>query len=177
MEIKGTTIVGVRRNGKTVIGGDSQATLGDMIFKNDVVKVRKIYDGKIIVGFAGTVSDAFRLFRKVEELLNKFSGNLHRTVAEIAKMFQSGEVSFKLEAVLMIASKDAMYLVMGDGNVVAPTTDYVAIGSGSHFALGAADALYKNTELSAREIVQKSLEIAGEYCIYTNDKLHIEEVE
>ncbi len=177
MEIRGTTIVGVRRDGKTVIGGDSQATLGDMIFKNDVVKVRKIYDGKIIVGFAGAVSDAFALFRKVEELLNKYSGNLHRTVAEIAKMFQSGEARMKLEAMLLIASKDAMYLITGDGNVVAPTTNYISIGSGSNFALGAADALYNNTNLSAREIVEKSLGVASEYCIYTNDKFHIEEVE
>ena len=177
MDIKGTTIVAVRRDGKTVIGGDSQATLGDMIFKNDVIKVRKIYGGKIIVGFAGTVSDAFTLFRKVEQFLNKYSGNLNRTVAEVAKIYQSGNGIAKLDAVLIIASKDAMFLIMGDGNVVSPTVDYVSIGSGSNFALGAADALYNNTNLSAKEIVEKSLKVASEYCIYTNDRYHIEEVE
>ena len=176
-QLRGTTIVAVKRNGKTVIGADSQATLGDMVFKNDVIKVRKIYNGKIILGFAGKVSDVFSLFRKIEELLNKFSGNLNRTVAEIAKMYQSGNATANLDAALIIANKDNMYVVMGDGNVVAPTVDYISIGSGSHFALGAADALFNNTKLDARKIVEKSLQIAGEYCIYTNDKLHIEEVE
>lgn len=177
MELRGTTIVAVRKDGKTVIGADSQATLGDMVFKNDVIKVRKIYNGKIIIGFAGKVSDVFALFRKVEELLNKYSGNLNRTVVEVAKMYQSGSSPANLDAALIIASKDNMYVIMGDGNVVAPTVNYISIGSGSHFALGAADALYNNTKLSAREIVEKSLQVAGEYCIYTNDKLHIEEVE
>ena len=177
MEVRGTTIVAVKKDGHTVIGADSQATLGDMIFKNDVIKVRKLYEGKIIVGFAGKVSDAFNMFRKVEELLNKFSGNLNRTVAEVAKMYQSGNVPANLDALLIIANKENIYIVMGDGNVVAPSVNYVSVGSGSKFALGAADALYNNTKLSAREIVEKSLQIAGEYCIYTNDKLHIEEVE
>ena len=127
--------------------------------------------------FAFVVFYAFTLFRKVEEFLNKYSGNLNRTVAEVAKIYQSGNGIAKLDAVLIIASKDAMFLIMGDGNVVSPTVDYVSIGSGSNFALGAADALYNNTNLSAKEIVEKSLKVASEYCIYTNDRYHIEEVE
>lgn len=178
MEMLGTTIVGVRRDGKTVIGGDSQATLGDMIFKNNAIKVRKIYDGKVIVGFAGNVSDAFALFRKLEELLNKFSGNLQRCVVELARHWQSSEgMSRKLEAMLIVANKDLLYVVMGDGNVVEPDDNFISVGSGSVFALGAARALYENTKLSAREIVEKSLKIASEYCIHTNDHLVIEEVE
>jgi len=173
----GTTIIGVRRDGKTVIGGDSQATLGDMIFKSTAVKVRKIYDGKVIVGFAGSVSDAFALFRKVEEGLNKYSGNLQRTVVEVARSWQNSEsMSRKLEAMLLVANKDLMYVVSGDGNVIEPTDDFISIGSGQNFALGAARGLYENTKLSAREIVEKALIVASEYCIYTNNHLVIEEV-
>jgi len=173
----GTTIIGVRRDGKTVIGGDSQATLGDMIFKSTAVKVRKIYDGKVIVGFAGSVSDAFALFRKVEEGLNKYSGNLQRTVVEVARSWQTSEsMSRKLEAMLLVANKDLMYVVSGDGNVIEPTDNFISIGSGQNFALGAARALYENTKLSAREIAEKALLVASEYCIYTNNHLVIEEV-
>lgn len=177
-QLRGTTIVAVRRDGKTVIGGDSQATLGNMILKDSVVKVRKIYDDKVIVGFAGTVSDAFALFRRIEGNLQKFSGNLERAVVEIARDWQSLDSPLrKIEASLLIANKDKLYLVMGDGNIVEPTEGFISIGSGSVYALGATKALLENTKLSAREIVQKSLEIAGQYCIYTNDHLVIEEVE
>ena len=174
----GTTIVGVRRDGKTVIGGDSQATLGDMIFKNKAVKVRKLYDGKVIVGFAGTVSDAFGLFRKLEELLNKFSGNLQRSVVELARHWQSVDGAYrKLEAMLIVANKEHMYVVMGDGNVIEPDDQFISVGSGSVFALGAAKALYENTKLSAKTITEKALGIASEYCIHTNNHFVIEEVE
>lgn len=174
----GTTIVGVKRNGKTAIGGDSQATMGNMILKDSVLKVRKIYDDKVIVGFAGTVSDAFAMFRKIEGNLQKYSGNLERAVVEIAKEWQNVDSPVRrVEASLLIANKDKLYLVMGDGNVVEPTEDFISIGSGSVFALGAAKALLENTDLPAKEIVKKSLLIASQYCIYTNDHLNIEEVE
>jgi len=177
-ELKGTTIIGIRRNGKTVIGGDSQATMGNMILKDSVIKVRKIYEDKVIVGFAGTVSDAFALFRRVEGNLQKFSGNLERAVVEVARDWQNMDSPLrKVEASLLIANKDKLYLVMGDGNIVEPSENFVSIGSGSVFALGAAKALLENTELSARDIVEKSLKIASQYCIYTNNHLIIEEVE
>ena len=177
-KLMGTTIVAVKRNGKTVIGGDSQATLGNMILKDSVLKVRKIYNDKVIVGFAGAVSDAFAMFRRIESNLQKFSGNLERAVVEIAKEWQSVDSMLrKVEASLIIANKDKLYLVMGDGNVLQPTEDFISIGSGSVFALGAAKALIENTDMSARDIVEKSLLIASQYCIYTNDHLNIEEVE
>ncbi len=176
--LRGTTIVAVKRNGKTVIGGDSQATLGNMILKDSVVKVRKIFEGKVIVGFAGNVSEAFALFHKIEGNLQKFSGNLERAVVEIARDWQTIDAPLRrVEAQLIIANKDKLYLVMGDGNIVQPAEDFISIGSGSVFALGAANALVDNTKLSAREIVEKSLKIASKYCIYTNDHFVIEEVE
>ncbi len=163
-QLKGTTIVAVRRNGKTVVGGDSQATLGNMILKDSVLKVRKIYNDKVIVGFAGAVSDAFAMFRKIDSNLQKFSGNLERAVVELTKEWQSVESPLRrVEASLIVGNKDKLC--------------FVSIGSGSVFALGAAKALLENTDLSAREIVEKSLKIAGQYCIYTNDHLNIEEVE
>ena len=174
----GTTIVAVKRNGKTVIGGDSQATMGNMILKDSVLKVRKIYNDKVIVGFAGTVSDAFAMFRRIEGNLQKYSGNLERAVVEIAKEWQNVDSPVRrVEASILIANKDKLYMVMGDGNVVEPTEDFISIGSGSVFALGAAKALIENTDLDARTIVEKSLLIASQYCIYTNDHFNIEEVE
>ncbi len=177
-QMLGTTIVAVKRDGKTVIGGDSQATLGNMVFKDSVVKVRKIYDDRVLVGFAGVVSDAFALFRRLEGNLHKFSGNLERAVVEIAREWQSVESPIrKLEASLIIANREKMYIIFGDGNVAEPSENFISVGSGSVFALGAAKALLDNTKLSAREIVEKSLGVAGQYCIYTNNHLVIEEVE
>lgn len=177
-QLRGTTIVAVKRDGKTVIGGDSQATLGNMILKDSVLKVRKVFNDKVIVGFAGTVSEAFAMFRKVEGNLEKFSGNLERAVVEIARQWQSIEAPLRtMNASLIIANKDKLYLVMGDGNVVEPEDGILSVGSGSVFALGASKALLENTNLSAREIVEKSLKIASLYCIYTNDHFNIEEVE
>jgi len=177
-QLIGTTIVAVKRNGKTVIGGDSQATLGNMVLKDSVVKVRKIYEDKVVVGFAGTVSDAFALFRRIEGYLQKFSGNLERAVVEVARDWQNIDVPIrKMEASLLIANKDKLYLVMGDGNIVEPSDGFISIGSGSVFALGAVKALLENTQLSAHDIVEKSLKIASQYCIYTNNHFIIEEVE
>lgn len=176
--LEGTTIVAVKKDGKTVIGGDSQATLGNMILKDSVVKVRKVYNYKVIVGFAGTVSEAFAMFRRIDGNLHKFSGNLERAVVEIAREWQSIEAPLRtMNASLIIANKDKLYLVMGDGNVVEPADNILSVGSGSVFALGAAKALTENTELTAREIVEKSLKIASTYCIYTNENFTIEEVE
>ena len=177
-QLIGTTIVAVKRNGKTVIGGDSQATLGNMVLKDSVIKVRKIYEDKVVVGFAGTVSDAFALFRRIEGYLQKFSGNLERAVVEVARDWQNIDVPIrKMEASLLIANKDKLYLVMGDGNIVEPSDGFISIGSGSVYALGAVKALLENTQLSAHDIVEKSLKIASQYCIYTNNHFIIEEVE
>lgn len=176
--LEGTTIVAVKKDGKTVIGGDSQATLGNMILKDSVIKVRKVYNDKVIVGFAGTVSEAFAMFRRIDGNLHKFSGNLERAVVEIAREWQSIEAPLRtMNASLIIANKDKLYLVMGDGNVVEPADNILSVGSGSVYALGAAKALTENTNLSAREIVEKSLKIASTYCIYTNENFTIEEVE
>ena len=176
--LEGTTIVAVKKDGKTVIGGDSQATLGNMILKDSVVKVRKVYNDKVIVGCAGTVSEAVAMFRRIDGNLHKFSGNLERAVVEIAREWQSIEAPLRtMNASLIIANKDKLYLVMGDGNVVEPADNILSVGSGSVYALGAAKALTENTDLSAREIVEKSLKIASTYCIYTNENFTIEEVE
>lgn len=177
--IRGTTIVGVQKDGKTVIGGDSQAQLGEhFIIKDSVVKVRRIYDGSVIVGIAGVVSDAFAMLRKLEDELQKFSGNLQRAVVELESGWQSVDSAFrKLDAHIIVANKDEMYLLTGgDGNVIKPDDGVISIGSGSYFALSAAKALIDNTDLSAREIVEKSLLIASHYCPHTNDHLTIEEV-
>ena len=177
--IRGTTIVGVKRNGKTVIGGDSQAQLGEhFIIKDSVVKVRRIYDGKVIVGIAGVVSDAFAMLRKLESNLQKFSGNLQRAVVELESVWQSVDTAYrKLEAHIIVANDSEMYLLTGgDGNVIKPDDGVISIGSGSYFALAAAKALLDNTDLDARQIVEKSLLIASHYCPHTNSNLTIEEV-
>ncbi len=177
--IRGTTIVGVRRNGKTVIGGDSQAQLGEhFIIKDSVIKVRRIYDDKVIVGFAGNVSDAFAFFREIENALQKFSGNLQRAVVEVGSSWQNPKSAIRrLEAQLIVANATQMYLLTGDGNVIEPDDGIMSIGSGSYFAISAAKALIENTDLSAKDIVKKSLLIASHYCPHTNDHLVIEEVE
>ena len=157
--IRGTTIVGVRRNGKTVIGGDSQAQLGEhFIIKDSVIKVRRIYDDKVIVGFAGNVSDAFAFFREIENALQKFSGNLQRAVVEVGSSWQNPKSAIRrLEAQLIVANATQMYLLTGDGNVIEPDDGIMSIGSGSYFAISAAKALIENTDLSAKDIVKKSL--------------------
>ncbi len=178
MEFKGTTIVAVKRNGKTVFGADSQATMDTMIFKDGVKKLHKIYNDKVLIGFAGAVAQAFAVLRLLEENLNKYSGNLQRALVEMSSGWQNlNAMRGSVEVMMIVADKDDMFIFTGDGMITRPNDDFVSVGSGSKYALGAARALYENTKLSAREIAEKALLIASDYCIYTNDHLFFEEVE
>lgn len=174
--IKGTTICAVKRNGQIAVAGDGQVTQGQsVIMKGNAVKVRRIYDGKIITGFAGTVADAFVLSEKFEEMLQKFSGNLLRSAVEVAQLWRRDNVMRKLEAMMIVADKQNIFLLSGTGDVIEPDDGVCAIGSGGNYALAAAKALLRNTDLSAAEIARRSLEIASEICVYTNGHITVEE--
>ena len=172
----GTTIVTVRRAGKVVVGGDGQVTLGNTVMKGNATKVRKIYGDKVIVGFAGATADAFTLLERFEAMLERHSGQLKRSAVELAKDWLTDRVLRKLEAMLIVADADASLLVSGTGDVIEAQDDLIAIGSGGPYAQSAARALFDNTEMPAREVVEKSLEIAGDICIYTNHSRTIEEI-
>ena len=172
----GTTILTVRRAGKVVVGGDGQVTLGNTIMKGNATKVRKIYGDKVIVGFAGATADAFTLLERFEGMLERHGGQLKRAAVELAKDWRTDRMLRKLEAMLIIADKDASLLVSGTGDVIDSFDDLIAIGSGGPYAQSAARALFNNTDLSARDIVEKSLEIAGDICIYTNHSRTVEEI-
>lgn len=172
----GTTILTVRRAGKVVVGGDGQVTLGNTVMKGNATKVRKIYGEKVIVGFAGATADAFTLLDRFEAMLERHSGQLKRAAVELAKDWRTDRVLRKLEAMLIVADADHSLLVSGTGDVIETHDDLMAIGSGGPFAQSAARALFDSTELSARDIVEKSLEIAGDICIYTNHSRTIEEI-
>ena len=174
--IKGTTICAVKRNGQIAVAGDGQVTAGQsVIMKGNAVKVRRIYEGKIITGFAGTVADAFILSEKFEEMLQKFSGNLLRSAVEVAQLWRRDNVMRKLEAMMIVADKENIYLLSGTGDVIEPDDGVCAIGSGGNYALAAAKALLRNTKLSAKDIAKKALEIASEICVYTNGHITVEE--
>lgn len=176
-QLKGTTIVAVKKNNETVIAGDGQVTMGQsVIMKNGAVKVRRIYNDKVIIGFAGSVADAFSLSARFEEMLNKFSGNLMRSAVELAIQFRRDEIARKLEAMMIVADKDKLLVLSGTGEVVEPDNNICAIGSGGNYAYAAAKALSENTELSAEEIARKSLEIASSICIFTNNHITVEKV-
>lgn len=172
----GTTILTVRRAGKVVVGGDGQVTLGNTVMKGNATKVRKIYGDKVIVGFAGATADAFTLLDRFEAMLERHSGQLKRAAVELAKDWRTDRVLRKLEAMLIVADAEHSLLVSGTGDVIETHDDLMAIGSGGPFAQSAARALFDSTELSARDIVEKSLEIAGDICIYTNHSRTIEEI-
>ena len=175
--IKGTTICAVKRNDKIAIAGDGQVTQGEsVIMKGNAVKVRRIFDNKIVIGFAGTTADAFTLSEKLESMLQKFSGNLLRSTVELAQLWRRDNVMRKLEAMLIVADKNNIFLLSGAGDVIEPDDGICAIGSGGNYALAAAKALMANTDLSAKEIAQKSLQIASEICVYTNGHITVEEV-
>ena len=175
--IKGTTICAVQRNGKIAVAGDGQVTQGqNVIMKGTAVKVRRIYDGKVVTGFAGSVADAFTLSEKFEEMLQKFSGNLLRSAVEVAQLWRRDNVMRKLEAMMIVADKENVYLLSGTGDVIEPDDGVCAIGSGGNYALAAAKALYNNTKLSAKEIASKALKIASEICVFTNGHITVEEV-
>ena len=176
-EFHATTICAVKRNGKTAIAGDGQVTMGEsVIFKNSATKVRRIYGGNVILGFAGSVSDAFSLSEKFEGMLNKFSGNLMRSAVELAELWRSDKAVRKLEALMIVADKEVMLIVSGTGEVIEPDDGIAAIGSGGNYALAAARALCQNTDYTAEEIAQKSLKIASEICVYTNDNIKCETI-
>lgn len=177
VEFHATTICGVKKDGKTAIAGDGQVTMGEsVIFKNSATKVRRIYNGNVILGFAGSVSDAFSLSEKFEGMLNKFSGNLMRSAVELAELWRSDKAVRKLEALMIVADKDTLLIVSGTGEVIEPDDGIAAIGSGGNYALAAARALYQNTDYTAEEIAQKSLKIASEICVYTNDNIKVETI-
>ncbi len=176
-DMRGTTICAVKRDGKTAIAGDGQVTVGQsVIFKNNAVKVRRIYNGKVIVGFAGSVADAFSLSERFEDMLNKFSGNLMRSAVELAQTWRSDKVLRKLEAMLIVADSEKILIISGNGDVIEPQDDICAIGSGGNYALASAKALKENTDLSAKEIAKKSLLIASQICVFTNDHITVEEI-
>jgi ATP-dependent HslUV protease subunit HslV len=172
----GTTIITVRRNGVVVVGGDGQVTLGNTVMKGNAIKVRKVYHDKVIAGFAGATADAFTLLERFEGMLERHSGQLRRAAVELAKDWRTDRMLRKLEAMLIVVDRDSSLLVSGTGDVIDTADDLIAIGSGGPYAQSAARALFNNTELSAREIVEKSLCIAGDICIYTNHTHTIEEI-
>ena len=176
MDFRGTTIVSVRRGNSVVIGGDGQVTLGNTVMKGNARKVRKLASGDVIAGFAGATADAFTLFERFEGMLAKHRGHLTRAAVEMAKDWRTDRMLRKLEALLAIADSKDSLIISGNGDVIQPEQDLIAIGSGGPFAQSAAKALVENTELSARDIVEKSLNIAGDICIYTNHNQTIEEL-
>ena len=176
-QFRGTTILSVRRNGKVVVGGDGQVSLGNTVMKGNARKVRKLYGGRVLAGFAGGTADAFTLFERFEGKLEKHSGHLTRSAVELAKDWRTDRMLRRLEALLVVADGSASLIISGNGDVIEPENDLMAIGSGGSFAQAAARALLENTELEAREIVEKGLHIAADICVYTNGNLTVEELE
>jgi len=172
-----TTIVSVRRGDKVVIGGDGQVSLGNTVMKGNARKVRRLYNGQVLAGFAGGTADAFTLFERFEKKLEVHQGNLMRAAVELAKDWRTDRALRRLEALLAVADKHTSLIITGNGDVVQPEHDLIAIGSGGPFAQSAATALLENTDLSAREIVEKALTIAGDICVFTNSFQTIEEQE
>ena len=171
---RGTTILSVRRGATVVIGGDGQVSLGSTVMKGNARKVRRLYKGRVLAGFAGATADAFTLFERFEGKLEKHQGHLTRSAVEMAKDWRTDRTLRRLEALLCIADATTSLILSGNGDVIEPEQDIMAIGSGGSFALSAARALFDNTDLSAREIVEKSLHIAADICVYTNHNLVIE---
>lgn len=177
MEFRGTTICAVKRGGMTAIAGDGQVTMGEsVIMKGNAIKVKRIYNDKVVVGFAGSVSDAFALSEKFEAMLQKFSGNLMRSAVELAELWRSDKGGRRLEALLIAADKNSLFVVSGTGEVIEPENGICAIGSGGNYALAAARALASNTKMDAKSIAVASLKIASEICVYTNDHITVETV-
>jgi len=175
--IRSTTVLCVRRDGKVVMAGDGQVTLGHEVIKSSAKKLRRLYNERVLAGFAGSTADAFALFSRFESKLEQFNGNLSRSVVELAKEWRTDRVLRHLEALLLVADKSVTYLVSGNGDVIEPDEGVAAIGSGGPFALSAATALLRNTRLSARNIAEQAMNIAGKICIYTNDNVTYEELE
>ncbi len=175
-QYRGTTILSIRRNNTVVIGGDGQVTLGNTVMKANARKVRRLYKDQVLAGFAGGTADAFTLFERFESKLEKHQGNLTRAAVELAKDWRSDRMLRRLEALLAVADAKTSLIITGNGDVIEPENNLIAIGSGGPFAQSAAHALLDNTDLGARDIVERSLRIAADICIYTNANLTIEEL-
>lgn len=176
-QFRGTTIVAVQKDGKTAVAGDGQVTMGEhTIMKAGAKKVRRLYNDRVVVGFAGSVADAFSLCEKFENYLEQYAGNLPRAAVELAQTWRMDKAMRKLEAMLLAADEENLLLISGTGEVIAPDDGVLAIGSGGNFALSAARALVQNTDLPAKDIVKKSLDIAADICVYTNHNITVEEV-
>lgn len=173
-QYRGTTILGVRRGNDVVIGGDGQVSLGNTILKGNACKVRRLYKGQVIAGFAGGTADAFTLFERFEQKLESYSGHLTRAAVELAKDWRTDKMLRKLEALLAVSDSKTSLIISGNGDVIDPEEGIMAIGSGGPFAQAAATALYKNTDMSALDIVESALNIAGDICVYTNQNRTIE---
>jgi ATP-dependent HslUV protease subunit HslV len=172
-KVRSTTILSVRRDGKVALGGDGQVTVGQTVMKSNAQKVRSLHGGKLLAGFAGAAADAFTLFEKFEEKLERYPGNLPRAAVELAKDWRSDRVLRRLEALLAVTDRDHSFVISGTGDIIEPDDGILAIGSGGSYALAAARALVQNTELGPREIVQRGLEIAAEICVYTNANITV----
>ena len=175
-KIRSTTVIAVKRNGHIAMAGDGQVTMGETVMKGNARKVRKIYEGKVIIGFAGATADAFNLFDKFEMKLQEYSGDIVRSAVELAKIWRTDKALRNLEALLLVASRDKILLISGNGDVIEPENDVLAIGSGGNYAYAAALAYMESSELSALDIAKKSLRIAGDICIYTNANITAEEL-
>jgi ATP-dependent HslUV protease subunit HslV len=176
-QFRGTTILSVRRNGKVVIGGDGQVSMGNTIMKGNARKIRRLYNDKVLAGFAGGTADAFTLFERFEGKLQKHQGHLVRSAVELAKDWRTDKMLRRLEALLCVADKEASLIISGNGDVIEPENYLMAIGSGGHFAESAARALVSHTKMEAKDIVENSLHIAADICVYTNHNLTIEELD
>ncbi len=174
--LHGTTILAVRRGRRVAVGGDGQVSLGDTIMKGNARKVRRLHEGRVLAGFAGATADAFTLFERFEGQLERHRGNLTRAAVEMAKDWRSDRVLRRLEALLVVADPEALLMLSGNGDVIEPETDLLAVGSGGSYARAAATALLENTDLEPREVVERALGIAADICIYTNHQLTIEEL-
>ena len=176
-KIRSTTVICIRRDNRVVMAGDGQVTLGNEVIKASARKLRRLYNDKVLAGFAGSTADAFALFARFETKLEQFNGNLSRSVVELAKDWRTDRILRHLEAILLVADIKYTYLVSGTGDVIEPDEGIAAIGSGGQYALAAATALLRNTKLSARQIAEQAMEIAGKICIFTNDNVTYEELE
>ena len=175
-EIRSTTVIAVKKDGKVAMAGDGQVTMGNTVMKGNARKVRRIYDGKVLTGFAGATADAFNLFDKFEAKLKEFNGDITRAAVDLAKIWRTDKALRNLEALLLVANAEKILLISGTGDVIEPESDILAIGSGGNYAYAAALAYMESSTLSAKEIAEKSLKIAGNICIYTNGNIVVEEL-
>jgi len=174
---KGTTILCVRRDGKVALAGDGQVTMGQTVFKQNAVKVRKMLNGRIVAGFSGATADAMTLFEKFEGKVESYRGNVRRAAVELAKDWRTDKVLRRLEALLVVADRESTFIISGTGDVIEPERGIAAIGSGGAYAQAAAVALFENTDLDARGIVERAMKIAADICIYTNEQISVEELD